>query len=88
MVGRAGAGRLVLRAVSSAGAGSEGLLLIIGETGLGGTSDSALSFGATKAEPGARAGAGAGVFSGVGSAVVSDSSEAGPSLTLSWGGQG
>lgn len=86
MVGRAGAGRLVLRVVSSAGAAvSEGFLLTMGETGLGGASDSVLSLGATKAEPGARAGAGARVVTGVGTATGGNSSEAGPSLTLSGG---
>lgn len=43
MVGRAGAGRLVLRAVSSAGAAaSGGFLFTLGEVGLGGASDSVL----------------------------------------------
>lgn len=44
-----------------------------------------LSLGATKAEPGARAGAGARVVTGVGTATGGNSSEAGPSLTLSGG---
>lgn len=86
MVGLAGAGRLVLRAVSSAGAAaSEGFLLTLGEAGLGGASDSILSLAATEAEVGAGpgAGAGAGVAAGVGMAIGS-SSEAGLSLSLSW----
>lgn len=80
MLGRAGAGRLVLRAMSSVGAAaSRELLLTLGEAGLRGASDSVLSLVATEVGVGARAGA----ATGVGTAMVGRSSEAGLSLTLS-----
>lgn len=77
MVGRAGAGRLVLRVMSSAEAAiSVGLLLTLGEAGLG-NSDSVLSFEGV--------GAGAGVAAGAGAAAGGDSSEVCWLLTFSWG---
>lgn len=80
MVGRAGAGRLVFRVKSSAEAVvSVGLLLTLGEVGLG-NSDSVLSLTAIEAG----AGVGAGVAAGAGTATGGTSSETCWPLTFSW----
>lgn len=76
MVGRAGAGRLVLRVMSSAEAAvSVVLLLTLGEAGLG-NSDSVLSFTGIKGGPGVAAGTGT---------AGGNSSEVRWLLTFSWG---
>lgn len=68
---------MVLRVMSSAEAAvSTGLLLTLGDAGLG-SSDSVLSFTGTEA--------GAGVAAGVGTAAGGNSSEARWLLTFSWG---
>lgn len=75
MVGRAGAGRLVFRVMSSAKAVvSVGLLLTLGEAGLG-NSDSVLSFTVMEAGAGVGAGVGVGVAAGAGTATGANSSE-------------
>lgn len=81
MVGRAGAGRLVLRVMSSAEAAvSVGFLLTLGEVGLG-KSASVLSLTAIEAG----AGVGAGVVAGAGTVTGGNSSETCWLLTFSWG---